>query len=88
MKKYKFDLIVLDGTLGDAEGDYRIFEHNNLTMIREIAATIRNVDILKENGKIMISHMSRYSHKEHDELQKKLDEFDVVAAYDGMEIEF
>lgn len=87
MKKHKFDLIVLDGTLGDADGDYRIFEHNNIAMIKEMSNTIRSQELLKENGKIMISHMSRYAHKEHDELQKQLDDVGVLVAYDEMEIE-
>ena len=31
--------------------------------------------------------MSRYAHKEHDELQKQLDDVGVLVAYDEMEIE-
>ncbi len=88
MKKYKYDLIVLDGTLGDADGDYRIFEHNNISMIKEMSNTIKSQNLLKENGKIMISHMSRYAHKEHNELQKQLDDVGIMVAYDGLEIEF
>ena len=87
MKKHKFDLIVLDGTLGDADGDYRIFEHNNIAMIKEMTNTIKSQQLLKEGGKVMISHMSRYAHKEHDELQKQLDDVGVLVAYDEMEIE-
>lgn len=87
MKKHKFDLIVLDGTLGDADGDYRIFEHNNIAMIKEMTNTIKSQQLLKENGKVMISHMSRYAHKEHSELQKQLDDVGVIVAYDDMEIE-
>ena len=41
IKKYKYDLFVLDGTLGEGVGDYRIFEHNNLNMICEMSSTIR-----------------------------------------------
>lgn len=87
MKNHKFDLIVLDGTLGDADGDYRIFEHNNIAMIKEMTNTIKSQQLLKENGKVMISHMSRYAHKEHSELQKQLDDVGVIVAYDDMEIE-
>lgn len=87
IKKYKYDLFVLDGTLGNAYGDYRIFEHNNLAMIHEIAGVIKNCGLLKDGGKIMISHMSRYSHEEHGKLQKQLDKDGIVAAYDELEIE-
>lgn len=88
MKKYKYDLIILDGTLGDGEGDYRIFEHNNLRMVKEMADTIRSQELLKENGKIIISHMSRYAHKEHEEVVKQLAPANIDVAYDGLEIEF
>ena len=52
IRKYKYDLVVLDGTLGEAKGDYRIFEHNNLQMICEISATMESQDLLKNNCKI------------------------------------
>ena len=88
MKKYKYDLIVLDGTLGTDEGDYRIFEHNNLRMITEMSATFRKLKLLNEGGKIMISHMSRQAHKSHDELGAYLEKYDITAAFDGLEINF
>lgn len=88
MKKYKYDLIVLDGTLGMAEGDYRIFEHNNLRMITEMSATFRQLKLLNDGGKMMISHMSRQAHKSHDELGAYLKKYDITAAFDGLEINF
>lgn len=36
IKKFKPDLAVFDATIGYVDGDYRIFEHNNLNMITEI----------------------------------------------------
>ncbi len=86
IKKYKYDLFVLDGTLGEGIGDYRIFEHNNLNMISEMSATIRSQELIKETGKIAISHISRYAHKPHEEIQKYLNKADIIVAYDGMEL--
>lgn len=86
MKKYTYDMVVLDGTLGDEEGDYRIFEHNNLRMVTEMAETVRNLNLMKENSKIMISHMSRYSQYAKDELERRLAPHNIGAAYDGLEI--
>ena len=88
MKKYRYDLIVLDGTLGTDEGDYRIFEHNNLRMITEMSAAFRKLKLLNEGGKIMISHMSRQAHKSHDELSAYLEKYNITAAFDGMKINF
>ncbi|MCR4718274.1 MAG: hypothetical protein K5768_01430 [Firmicutes bacterium] len=87
VKKYKYDLIVLDGTLGEAKGDYRTFEHNNISMIIEMSETMRSCGLLKPEGKIAMSHMSRYAHKSHSELQKSMAETNIIVAYDGMELE-
>lgn len=87
MKRYKYDLIVLDGTLGEGIGDYRIFEHNNIRMVCEMAETMRKCGMLKENGKIVISHISKYAHKSHEELKEYMSNFNIEVAYDGMEME-
>lgn len=87
MKKHKFDLVVLDGTLGDEEGDYRIFEHNNLRMITEMCGTIGRCGLMKDGGRIMISHMSKYSQYGHEELTARLEKYDITPAYDGLEVE-
>lgn len=87
IRKHTYDLFVLDGTLGDAVGDYRVFEHNNLNMICEMAATIRSQNLLKENGRIIISHMSRYAHKPHEVLTKDMKNYEIEVAYDGLELE-
>jgi phosphoribosyl 1,2-cyclic phosphate phosphodiesterase len=88
IKKYQYDVMVLDGTLGNAEGDYRIFEHNNLRMIKEMVATIKALHILKPGGQIIISHLSKYAHKTHDALQKEMEAYGVLVAYDGFKINF
>ncbi len=36
IKEYRPDVAVIDATIGDIDGDYRIFEHNNLSMVLEI----------------------------------------------------
>lgn len=86
MRNFKYDLMVLDGTLGDDYGDYRIFEHNNLRMVELISETIRNTGVLKPDGKIMISHLAYAVHGTHKETEKKLEKAGVGVAYDGMMI--
>lgn len=87
IRKHKYDLVVFDGTLYDKEGDYRIFEHNNLHMITEMSATFRELELMKPNSKIMISHMSRWAQYEHSELEKYLKPYEIYPAFDGLEIE-
>ena len=67
---------------------HRLFEHNNLRMITEMSAAFRQLKLLNDGGKIMISHMSRYAHESHDKLNAYLEKYDIGAASDGMEINF
>lgn len=83
MKDYEFDLMVLDGTLGDAYGDHRIFEHNSLRMVELMAETFRKTGVLKEPGRIMITHLSRKSHGTQAEVEERLRYAGIEVAYDG-----
>lgn len=87
MKKHKFDVMVLDCTVGDSE-DWRIFEHNTIPMLRHMTGEIRNRGMLSENGMIVASHLARTLHVSHAETEKILKEFGVTAAYDGFKISF
>ena len=82
LKTYGADLAVLDATIGDCPGDYRIFEHNNLSM----------VEILKESlmpyvDRFMISHMAMTLHTDHDALVRRMEPSSIEVAYDGLTIE-
>ena len=79
----KIDYAVLDATIGDIEGDYRIFEHNNLNMIREMKQTL--APYVK---RFCISHMARTLHTSHNELNENMKESGIEVAFDGMEAEF
>ncbi len=82
IKKSGVDLAVLDATVGDKPGDYRIFEHNNLNMVCEIKAS------LKEYVKrFFISHMARTLHTSHSELCERMSGEGIEVAYDGLEVE-
>ena len=75
------DLAVLDATVGEVSGDYRIFEHNNLNMVREIKATLAPFV-----GRFVISHMARTLHTAHGELAISMARDGIEVAYDGLEI--
>lgn len=83
IKKADIDLAVLDGTVGFIDGDYRIFEHNNMNMVLEIKKSLN--DHIK---KFCINHMAMTLHTDHITLQNKMSKHDILVAYDGMEIEF
>ncbi|MBO5305666.1 MAG: MBL fold metallo-hydrolase [Clostridia bacterium] len=76
------DLAILDATVGDRRGDYRVFEHNNLNMVTEIKASLE-----KYVGRFVISHMARTLHSSHDLLAKCMAGEGIEVAFDGLEIE-
>ena len=75
------DLAVLDATVGEVKGDYRIFEHNNLNMVREIKATL--APYIK---RFVISHMARTLHTSHAELCECMARDGIEVACDGLEL--
>lgn len=81
IKKYRPDFAVLDATIGECDGDFRIFEHNNLRMVLEMQKTLR-----EHIGTFCISHMARTLHTDHQTLSESMKQYDIVTAYDGLEI--
>lgn len=76
------DLAVLDATIGDISGDYRIFEHNNLNMVREMKKT------LSPNVKrFIISHMAKTLHTDHKTLCEVMAKDGIEVAFDGFKTE-
>ena len=87
IQKYKFDLMIFDGTFGDIGGDERIFEHNSIPILKCIFEAVRNQNLLTPNGLIYITHMSKYSQLPHDELVEKMKELGAGVTYDGFVLE-
>ena len=78
IKENGVDLAILDATVGDIPGDYRIFEHNNLSMIREMKTSLEC-----HIKRFMISHMARTLHTSHEELCENMKKSNIEVAYDG-----
>lgn len=79
----RVQLAVLDATIGEAEGDYRVFEHNNLRMVREM-----RLSLAPHCDRFVISHMAQSLHTSHAELCACMAQDGIDVAFDGMEIEF
>lgn len=82
IKQLRPDFAVLDATVGFIDGDYRIFEHNNLYMVLEMKKSLE-----KYVGSFCISHMARTLHTDHETLCERMRQFGVSVAFDGMETE-
>jgi len=82
IKNNGVDLAVLDATVGNITGDYRVFEHNNLEMVLQMKASLE-----KHVKRFCISHMARTLHQPHAELAEYMKKYGVDTAYDGYETE-
>ncbi|MBQ8815158.1 MAG: MBL fold metallo-hydrolase [Lachnospiraceae bacterium] len=83
IKEQMVDYAVLDATVGFIEGDYRVFEHNNLYMVEQIKKSLE-----PHVKRFCISHMARTLHTDHQTLANEMDKLGIETAYDGMTVEF
>ncbi len=81
IKKNGVDYALLDATIGDVPGDYRIFEHNNLNMVLEMQKTL--APYVRRFG---ISHLARTLHTDHETLVQTMAPYQIDVAHDGLEI--
>ncbi len=86
LRDKNLDLVVLDCTVGDYDGDYRIAEHNSIPMIRSMVRSYSKFNICN-NGRIFITHLAPSLHKTHAETEEILKDDKIEVAYDGLAIE-
>jgi len=87
LKKINLDVLIIDATTGDYEGDYRIAEHNSIPMIRLMLPSLRTLGVINENTKIYLTHLAPSLHKPHDETQAIVEKDGLTVAYDGLTFE-
>ncbi len=87
LKNQEIDTVVLDATVGDYSGDFRLGEHNSIPMIRLIVDLMRTLKIVKDDTKIVLSHIACCLHKSHKETVEILKKDGLIAAFDGFETE-
>ena len=86
MRQRAYDCMVLDATVGDYAGDFRLGEHNSIPMIRLMEASFRTENVIAENGKIVLSHIARTLHKPHEQTAALLEKEGYIVAFDGMKL--
>ncbi len=88
LKRESYDSIVLDATVGDYSGDYRIGEHNSIPMIRLMTDSMKTLNIIGENSRVILSHIACCLHKPHTEIEKAVAADGYIVAYDGLTLDF
>lgn len=87
MKNGRFDLMVLDCTVGDYVGDLRLGEHNSIPMIRLMLASFKTTSIIKDDSVIYLSHIAPSLHVSHADTERVAREIGCLVAYDGLTTE-
>ena len=81
------DMLVLDCTCGDYEGEWRIGEHNTIPMIRLMLPTFMKTKIIDQETKVYLTHLAPSLHKPHDETVEIVKPMGALVAYDGLKVE-
>ena len=98
LTQFSLDAAIFDATIGEGfPGDYRIFEHNSIEMLRIMLRTLRHPMLAKQDGSprlrpvlksgapVYLTHMARTLHGTQEQLNDALrPEF--CPAFDGMEV--
>lgn len=81
------DAAVFDATIGDGfDGDWRVFEHNSIDMVRLMTATLLRTGTLAPGAPVFLTHMARTLHKTQAEIEARLAP-PLIACFDGMTAE-
>lgn len=86
LKNKLFDFVVLDATVGDYVGDYRLGEHNSIPMIRLMVPSMKTLNIINDNTEIYLSHIACCLHKPYEETCEITKNDDFKIAYDGLSV--
>ncbi len=81
------DLAVLECTVGDYVGDYRLGEHNSIPMVRLMMPSLKTTGFLRDDSLVYLSHLAPSLHKSHTETEKITKKFGAIPAYDGLRVE-
>ena len=87
LKNANLDFLVLDGTCGDYDGEWRMAEHNSIPMIRLMLPSLKNWGVINDNSQVYISHIAPSLHKPHFETVEIMKTMGVKVAFDGLRID-
>lgn len=86
LRNAKLDWFVVDATVGDYEGDYRMAEHNSIPMIRLMLPSLKTAGVIDDNTDVYLTHIAPSLHKPHAETVDIAAKDGMKVAYDGLSI--
>ena len=86
LRDRKVDAFIVDATVGDYEGDYRMAEHNSIPMIRLMLPSLKTAGIIDEHTAVWLTHIAPSLHKPHAETVEIVKADGMNVAYDGLQL--
>ncbi|MBP3196616.1 MAG: MBL fold metallo-hydrolase [Butyrivibrio sp.] len=85
LRNNKFSGVILDGTIGENSGDYRIAGHNSLAMNKLLLEAMRQQGMLAKGAGCYLSHfgMTTYENGQVN-IAKKVEDIGFLEAKDGL----
>ncbi|MBT3344070.1 MAG: MBL fold metallo-hydrolase [Gemmatimonadetes bacterium] len=88
LREQPLDGLIWDATNGETEGDWRIFEHNSVDMIRLMMQTLRREEIVTDQTRVWLTHMARTLCAPHQQMSERLRPEGLVPAHDGLVVDW
>lgn len=86
-KKVKFDGVILDATVGEDDGNFRIATHNNLAMIKLLTLALKQNGVLNEGAKLITTHFANSCYDKAYTKEEVFAPLGILPTEDGMELE-
>lgn len=88
MRHFTFDAMILDATVGNLPGNYRIGTHNTIPMLSLLMEAFRENNVITPETKMIADHLARTLHPGRAETEAIFAKLGMIAAHDGQTLEF
>lgn len=85
LENQKLDLIILECSLGYTQNE-RQSGHMSIETVISTKNKLRSIDAISSTGKILLSHISHNTEKNHAELSSLFSQHEISIAFDGLTI--
>ncbi|MBO5248351.1 MAG: MBL fold metallo-hydrolase [Clostridia bacterium] len=86
-KRVTLDGVIMDSTVGEDTGNFRIATHNNLAMLEILILALRQNGRISSDTKLIATHIARSCHSNEKPLEEVFADLGMITARDGLEIE-
>ena len=86
LRQRRLSMVIWDATNGETTGDWRIFEHNSVDMVRLMMQTLRREAVVDAATRVYLTHLARTLCAPHVEMSERLAAEGLQVAHDGLQV--